>query len=249
MTRVSRLLSVLVALSLLSFTVSFSALATEFLEGQARIVDGDTIEIGSVKIRLQGIDAPETDQLCLDSREVRWTCGIEARDRLLARAGKAVWICTLSGRDRYGRSLGTCKVEGGDINKWMVANGWALSFTRYSHTYDADEASARLGRKGLWDGAFVAPWDWRARNTKTLILGALSVPITAQKLLLSAASAADAPSPECVVKGNRARSGECIYHLPGGHFYSAVKMDLNKGKRWFCSPEDAEAAGCRRSKL
>jgi hypothetical protein len=134
-------------------------------------------------------------------------------------------------------------------NQWMVANGWALSFTRYSHAYDNDESLARASAKGLWAGAFIAPWDWRARNENTVVLGAKNVPSTAQKLLLSAASAALAPSPECVIKGSVNRSGECIYHLPGGRFYSAVKMDLAKGKRWFCSSEEAEAAGCRRSKL
>jgi endonuclease YncB( thermonuclease family) len=215
--------------------------------GIPRIVGGDTVEIERVKIRLEGIDAPETDQLCLNSRGQRWTCGIEARDQLSKYVGGRPWICRISGQDRYGRSLARCQVDGQDVGEWMVRSGWALSFTRYSHSYDLDERVAREARQGLWAGAFIAPWDWRSRNKSTVILGAYSVPIDAQKLLLSAASAAEAPSPDCVIKGNVNRGGECIYHSPGGQFYSRIDMDLSKGKRWFCTEEEAQAAGCRKS--
>ena len=73
------------------------------------------------------------------------------------------------------------------------------------------------------------------------------MPEDAQPMLLAVASTLDAPVPECVIKGNRTSQGECIYHVPDGRYYSAVKMDLSKGKRWFCSEAEAEAAGCRHS--
>jgi endonuclease YncB( thermonuclease family) len=224
-----------------------AALANEIL-GVPRIVDGDTVQIGATKIRLQGIDAPETDQLCLDRLGKRWTCGIEARDRLAQKAGGKVWTCRTDSIDRYGRALATCEVEGANINRWLVREGWAMSFVRYSHIYDADEHAARQAQAGLWSGAFIAPWDWRGRTKTTEILGTVSVPRDAQSILLSAASATSSPTPECTIKGNVTRSGECIYHVPGGRYYNMVKMDLSKGKRWFCSEEEAEAAGCRRSK-
>src|SRR5262249_45580523 len=223
------------------------ALAEE-IRGIPRIVDGDTVQIGTAKIRLQGVDAPETDQLCLDRDGKRWNCGIEARDRLIKKAGGRVWTCRTSSIDRYGRALATCEVDGSDINRWLVHDGWALSFVRYSHIYDVDERAARQAQVGLWSGAFIAPWDWRSRTKTTEILGAVNVPRDAQSILLSAASAASSPTPECTIKGNVTRSGECIYHVPGGRYYNMVKMDLSKGKRWFCSEEEAEAAGCRRSK-
>jgi endonuclease YncB( thermonuclease family) len=223
------------------------ALAEE-IQGIPRIVDGDTVQIGAVKIRLQGIDAPETDQLCLDRDAKRWNCGIEARDRLIKKAGGKVWTCRTNSIDRYGRALATCEVEGSDINRWLVRGGWALSFVRYSHTYDADQRAARQTQVGLWSGAFIAPWDWRGRKKTTEILGAVSVPRDAQSILLSPASAAVPPTPGCNIKGNVTRSGECIYHTPGGRYYDAVRMDLSKGKRWFCSEAEAESAGCRRSK-
>jgi endonuclease YncB( thermonuclease family) len=211
------------------------------LTGVPRIVDGDTVQIDATKVRLSGIDAPETDHLCLDSRGEKWACGISARDELIKRAGDRPWTCHSTGTDRYGRSLAACEVDGQDIQQWMVRSGWALSFTRYSHVYDSDEALARDARAGLWSGSFIAPWDWRHRNADTLILGAASVPVNAQTILLGAVSATDAPSPECTIKAS-AGHAECIYHQQGDRWYA--KINMSKG-RWFCSAQEAEAAGCR----
>ncbi|HEY0331660.1 MAG TPA: thermonuclease family protein [Rhodopseudomonas sp.] len=216
------------------------------IAGIPRIVDGDTVEIEGTKIRLQGIDAPETDQLCLDQKGERWTCGITARDELVRQFGDKPWICQAAGQDRYGRSLGTCRAGSENVEEWMVRSGWALAFVRYSRAYEAPEAAAREAQSGLWAGAFVAPWDWRDRAREITILGATSVPLDAQEILVGAASAAAAPSPECVIKGNINRSGACIYHQPGSRWYAKVKM--GPGKRWFCTTKEAEAAGCRAPK-
>jgi hypothetical protein len=127
----------------------------------------------------------------------------------------------------------------------MVRSGWALSFVRYSHAYDADEVAARENRAGLWSGSFIAPWDWRHRNKTTIILGAASVPVNAQTILFGAVSASEAPSPECVIKGNVNRKGERIYHLPGQLNYAQINMTKGLGERWFCTQAEAEAAGWR----
>ena len=97
----------------------------------------------------------------------------------------------------------------------------------------------------MWQGAFIAPWDWRVRNKKTTILGAVKPPENANAILLASASGAVAPSPDCTIKGNVNRSGECIYHKPTSRWYAQIKMKISKGTRWFCSVEEAEAAGCR----
>lgn len=213
------------------------------ISGVPRIVDGDTVQINSTKIRLSGIDAPETDQLCLDPIGERRACGVTARDELIEHAGGKPWTCHISGTDRYGRSLAACEVDGQDVQQWMVRNGWALSFVRYSHAYDADEQAARDAHAGIWVGSFIAPWDWRHRNVGTTILGAASVPVNAQALLLGAVSAAEAPSPDCTIKASMGgQSGECIYHQQGDRWYA--KINMSKG-RWFCSAQEAEAAGCR----
>jgi hypothetical protein len=157
------------------------------------------------------------------------------------------WECETTGTDRYGRSLGNCFIEGEDVSAWMVRSGWALSFVRYSHAYDADEVAARDAHAGLWSGAFIAPWDWRHRNKETVILGAAAVPINAQALLLGAVSASEAPSPDCVIKGNVNRNGERIYHLPGQLNYAHLNMEKGLGERWFCTEAEAEAAGSRKA--
>jgi len=216
------------------------------LKGAARIVDGDTLAIGSTKIRLEGIDAPETEQFCLNSAGLRWTCGIEARNELVAHVAGRNISCALSGTDAYGRSLGTCSLEGEDLNGWMVENGWALAYVQYSRRYVHQQENARTHQRGLWSGAFIAPWDWRHRDVNTVVLGAYAVPVNAQSVLLPRSLGESAPSRECNIKGNINRSGERIYHMPGQQYYSSVRMDA--GKRWFCTPEEAEAAGWRRSR-
>jgi endonuclease YncB( thermonuclease family) len=125
-----------------AFFLSSSGFAAE-VSGQPRIVDGDTVQIGQTKIRFAGIDAPETDQVCLDGRGQRWACGVTARDELVRYSAGREWECDLTGTDRYDRSLGKCFVEGEDVSAWMVRSGWALSFVRYSHEYDREEAAAR----------------------------------------------------------------------------------------------------------
>jgi endonuclease YncB( thermonuclease family) len=222
--------------------------AEHVVSGPAHVIDGDTVVIAGGKIRLNGIDAPETDQVCLNAASRSWSCGIEARDRLRARTHSRAWSCSVTGRDKYERWLADCLVEGEDINRWMVRDGWALSFKRYSRRYDADEALAINRRTGVWAGAFIAPWDWRARSRETTVLGALEVPIDAQRVLLSSASEQEAPRADCAIKGNLNRDGACVYHVPGGRFYSRTKIDQAKGERWFCTTEEAEAAGCRRSR-
>jgi len=226
--------------------IANSANAAEFV-GIPRVVDGDTLTIGAAKIRLQGIDAPETDQVCLNASGQQWTCGLEARDRLAAHIAGREIRCVSTAIDVYGRELALCSVAGEDLNGWMVREGWALAYVKYSSVYVSVEEQARTRLSGLWQGAFIAPWDWRHRNNKTVILGAFSVPINAQSILLPRSATEGAPSAECIIKGNVNQNGERIYHVPGQEFYDKVRMDIGKGKRWFCTSEEAEAAGWRRA--
>jgi endonuclease YncB( thermonuclease family) len=217
--------------------------------GVPKIREGDHIQIGTTRIRLGGIDAPSTDQLCLNTHGERWTCGIAARDELIKHAGDKSWTCHTRGTtDRRGRVVARCEVEGQDIQRWLVANGWALAYTRASHDYEADEKAAREAKAGMWQGAFIAPWDWRIRNKKTPILGAVKPPENARNILLASASGPVAPSPDCTIKGNVNTSGECIYHTPQSRWYAKIQMKIAKGTRWFCSVEEAEAAGCRETR-
>jgi endonuclease YncB( thermonuclease family) len=218
------------------------------ISGVPKIREGDQITIGSSRIRLSGVDAPSVDQLCLDTKGERWTCGVAARDELIKHADNKSWTCHVVRVDRRGRNVAHCEVDGEDIQKWLVKSGWALSYVRVSHDYDADEKTARETKAGMWQGAFIAPWDWRVRNKKTAILGAAKPPPNAHAILLASASGSVAPSPDCMIKGNVNGAGECIYHTPKSRWYAQIKMQITKGTRWFCSTDDAERAGCRETK-
>jgi endonuclease YncB( thermonuclease family) len=218
------------------------------ITGVAKVREGDQVQIGGTRIRLGGIDAPSVDQLCLNTKGERWTCGVAARDELTHHTDGKNWSCHVIRPDRRGRVVAKCEVDGEDIQRWLVKSGWALAYTRVSHDYEADEKAAREAKAGMWQGAFIAPWDWRIRNKKTVILGATKPPPNAHAILLASASGPVAPSPDCTIKGNVNGAGECIYHTPSSRWYAQIKMQISKGTRWFCSVEDAEAAGCRETR-
>jgi endonuclease YncB( thermonuclease family) len=239
--------ALMVRLALMATFVVASACADAAeLSGLARVHDGDMLTIGDTRIRLEGIGAPETDQFCLSAMGERWTCGIAARDHLREYVGDRVVSCTATGRDRYKRTLAECLVEDVSLNSWMVRQGWALAFRRSSDAYIGEEDGAREEQRGIWSGAFIAPWDWRHRNKETVILGAQAVTVEVGAVLLAPASAAKAPAPGCEIKGNVGRHGVRIYHMPGQLNYD--KIDLEQpGARWFCSEEEAQAADWRKA--
>jgi endonuclease YncB( thermonuclease family) len=150
----ARIILIIIA-AWLTVSPAFAADLTDF----PRIVDGDTIVIGSTKIRLDKIDAPETDQICLNASGVRWTCGIDARDQLATHIAGQEIRCSSNGIDAYRRILATCYLADEDLNGWMVQEGWALAYVKYSKAYVSEEEDARTNRRGLWKGAFIAPWD------------------------------------------------------------------------------------------
>ena len=122
-----------------------------------------------------------------------------------------------------------CEVDGEDIQKWLVRADGRWPIVRFSHDYDADEKAAREAKAGMWQGAFIAPWDWRVRNKKTTILGAAKPPANAHAILLASASGPVAPSPDCTIKGNVNRSGECIYHQPTSRWYAQDQDENQQG--------------------
>ena len=235
-------------LSILLLAGATIATAATTITGVARISDGDTITIENTRIRLNGIDAPETDQVCLDEAENTYPCGIAARDELVRLVHDRTVSCTGSEVDRYGRHIMTCFVGKKDLNAAMVAGGWALAFRRYSDIYVGLEKAARASQAGMWSGAFIAPWDWRGRSPQTKILGASSVPINAQQHLLPKPVASAIPTTGCRIKGNISRNGKRIYHVPGQKDYDKTKITESQGERWFCTEKEAQAAGWRRAR-
>jgi endonuclease YncB( thermonuclease family) len=199
----------------------------EGITGHARVTDGDTLDLAGETVRLSGIDAPELHQSCARADGTAWPCGDWARDRLAALTEGQHVTCAGDTRDRYGRLVATCTVAGRDIGAAMVAQGAAIAFRRYSSAYINEEKAALFAGTGVWQGGFQTPEAYRAALRDT----------------------APTPQPDtaCPIKGNISSSGR-IYHLPGQEDYDATRIDTRRGERWFCSEDEAIAAGWRRAR-
>jgi endonuclease YncB( thermonuclease family) len=135
------------------------------ITGMPRVIDGDTIIVSGERIRLHGIDSPETRQTCMKGGKA-WNCGGAATAALLNRIGGQPVTCKGDKRDRYKRLIGICYIGMVNLNAWMVQNGWALAYRRYSRDYIGDEGGAMDERKGIWRGQFTKPWEWRRLQFK-----------------------------------------------------------------------------------
>lgn len=134
-----------------------------YLTGVAAIHDGDTMTVNGIRVRLHGIDAPELDQPC--RRQGRpWACGRAAKTQLEGLVGASDVACTAIDKDRYGRIVARCSIAGQDIQAWMVRNGWAIAYDRYSKEYLPQQAQAQRDGLGIWQGENVAPESWRRRG-------------------------------------------------------------------------------------
>ena len=220
----------------------------------AIVKDGDTIRLGDTSFRLDGVDAPEMDQICLDKNGTSWACGVEARDRLAMWIAKRAIRCDDKGPDTVypARRIGICMVEGENVtlNQWLVREGWALNFEPYAKgRFTADEADARNSQRGTWQGCFSAPQDLRRWNKTTAKLLGATCPrgdeTKARNVLFP-----DHPAmpPGCSIKGTYALRAKItghrgIYHMEGCRSYRST----TNPKRWFCSEEDAQAAGFRKA--
>lgn len=129
--------------------------------GRATVVDGDTIRLGDVRVRLWGIDAPERHQVCTTAAGKPWRCGEAPTAALRGLVGNRTVSCTQRTTDRYQRPVAVCTVNGADVGAAMVRQGMALAFRRYSGDYVAIEDDARTRRAGIWSGAFDDPAAWR----------------------------------------------------------------------------------------
>ena len=140
--------------------------------GVPKVVDGDTIHIKSYKIRLEGIDAPEMKQKCKKpylqimffTFQKDYYCGQISKKKLAKKIGNKQVKCILFGEDRYKRYLAKCLKGSIDLNRWMVRNGYAVAYRRYSKLYILDENFAKEEKLGLWQGTFVRPEKWRKLN-------------------------------------------------------------------------------------
>ncbi len=198
--------------------------------GVVRVIDGDTYDVGAVRVRLYGVDAPEIGQTCTNGDGVQWDCGTWAADQVRARIGQRKVVCEKVTEDQYGRTVARCALAGQDLGRMLVAEGLALAFRRYAMDYDLDEKGAVVAGRGIHAHLFDRPEDHRRMVREDL------------------AAKARAPQSGCVIKGNRSGSDKRIYHMPGQADYDATVITEAKGERWFCSEAEARAAGWRRAR-
>ena len=136
------------------------------ISGTARIIDGDTIWIGQTKIRLNGIDAPETKQKCQRKNGTPYLCGEASTNTLKALIDSQSIRCEGTTYDRYKRLIATCYAGNLSLNSEMVRKGWALAYRRYSKEFVNEEAQAQTSKRGIWAGEFEVPWEWRKQKGK-----------------------------------------------------------------------------------
>ena len=138
-----------------------AASAQPDIAGRATVIDGNTLEIHGERIRLHGIDAPESDQSCRTRDGEPYRCGQQASIALAELIGNKVVRCVEVDRDRYGHMVAKCEAGADDLSEWLAFNGWAVVYAHDSYDYVRAETFAKSDRRGIWRGRFVMPWDWR----------------------------------------------------------------------------------------
>lgn len=196
--------------------------------GSALVVDGDTIKLGPLSIRIYGIDAPEQGQTCQQRNGRSWDCGSAATAALAEMIEGQSLECEPLDTDAYGRIIARCLTGDRDLGRNMVGLGLAWSYREYSQDYVDVEAGARSQSLGIWQGSAQAPWEYRANRWQRAV--------------------AEAPD-GCPIKGNISAKGERIYHTPWSSAYARTQIDESKGERWFCNEAEAGAAGWRQPGL
>ena len=207
-------------------TLLAGSAVAETITGVIRPMDGDTFEMaGAGVIRLADIDAPEMAQKCEGGPKHLRDCGVYVADVLAERIRGQTVECEVHAIDEYQRQIASCTYAGEDLSTWLVSEGLALAFRRFSERLMTVEEEAKAAGRGLWQTTFEAPWDYRAHRWE----------VAAQR------------APEgCAIKGNINSDGERIYHTPwGSQWYERTKITESKGERWFCDEAEALAAGWR----
>jgi endonuclease YncB( thermonuclease family) len=210
------------------------AAAADSFSGYARAIDGDSLTVGDAEVRLFGIDAPEWTQTCKKGG-ASWACGEAAADQLSKLVTGKKLFCQRIDTDEYGRIVARCQAGSVDVNRTMVASGYATAYRHYSADYVPAEERAKAAKLGIWAGRFEMPSQYRH------IDDAEQRPARRSSRRRAVAVQSARPSGACNIKGNRGSHG-WIYHLPGMPYYEQTRAE-----EMFCSETEAQAAGYRRA--
>lgn len=197
-----------------------------------RVIDGDTVELEfGQKVRYIGIDTPET---------VHPTKSIECfgreasnKNKELVEGKNVILEKDISETDVYGRLLRYVYIEGIFVNDYLVRQGFASSSSyppdvKFQEQFHQAEIEARQNSQGLWT--------------------ACSGGVNQQSAPSNQQASVEQDVNGCAIKGNISSTGEKIYHTPGQYYYNKTQIDKTKGEKWFCSEDDAQSAGWRKSK-
>ena len=193
--------------------------------GTVRVIDGDTFDVTENRVRIFGIDAPESKQTCETEQGTTWACGAWVSAEVSALYDGKRAICREEDRDRYDRIVARCEIAGRDVGQELVSRGLAFAYRKYSMRYDLDEKGAAVNDRGLHSSRVQRPAQYRATQAKGRI----------------------PPDRNCAIKGNITKSGH-IYHMPGQRDYERTGINEAKGERWFCSQLQARLAGWRKAR-
>ena len=130
---------------------------------EIKIIDGDTIHINGEKIRFSGIDTPELKQTCINNKKIIF-CGLEAKNLLAKIIDNRDVNCISEGKDQYKRTLAECFVGDLSISSYLVREGYAFAYRKYSEKFVKDEEFAKENNKGMWSMSFEYPWEYRKKN-------------------------------------------------------------------------------------
>ena len=253
-TRSARYLIPLVAvlLTILPASQAF-LLASQALAASPTVRDGSTLQLSDVIYRLNGVDAPAFDQMCIDEHADAWTCGVEAREQLAKLIDNREVRCEDLGADPTYKKwhLGICTIEGetASLNQLLVRLGFAVNLEPSANgRFKEDEAGAKANRRGLWKGCFVAPQEFRHGKKDGALLGDSCRTDKDREIRGVLFPDSTTMPPGCSIKGKfavraRVTGNVGLYHLQGCRSYPA----LTKPDRWFCTEEDAQAGGFRKA--
>ena len=124
------------------------------------VTDGDTIRIGDERIRFSGIDAPEIKQTCI-YQEIEFKCGEFSKNLLIEKISNQQVNCIRESTDQYGRTLAECFVGEESLSSYLVREGYAFAYRKYSDKFILDEEYAQSKGNGMWSMDFMFPWDFR----------------------------------------------------------------------------------------
>lgn len=198
---------------------------SEIVEGRARVIDSGQLRVDKQRLRLDDMEALLPAQTCTNNRGRSWRCGRKAKDRLKRLVRRRTLTCTVSGTDDDGTKRAICLSKDGDIAARLIASGYAFAHLGAFATYRDEENEARKNKRGIWQGTAERPSDYRiARWDK------------------AAKTAPDG----CPIKGRVVRRKR-FYALPWDRGYARAKIRPRRGEQWFCTEQEARAAGFKHS--